>query len=325
MCIELNPAGWILARLDTRSMTNAELLSKTELLSNRLNAAKNWFSGRYSLAARNLASGEEILVDEKRQYPTASTFKVPIMIEVFNQVEQGRFGLHDRIELTENVIVEGSGVFRDMELGLKPTVHDVVMLMIIVSDNTATNMLIDRVGGPAVITNTMHDWGYPTISINNRIDFDLIKDNNRALAVASPWDYMRIMERIAKLEMVSEEASEKMLHILGRQHYMGQGPRYLGYNPYAENPKMWVGNKTGSLPGMRADTGLFRLANRTDIAWGVMNEDCAEEGYGSEYEADILNGILGWIVLAHWWPGAELGPMPGGKSLYLDAALGEYR
>lgn len=300
-------------------------MPNTDLLEKRLAAARTWYSGRYSLAARNLATGEEILVDPKRTYPTASTFKVPIMIEVFNQIEQGRFGLHDRIELTEAVIVEGSGVLRDMELGLKPTVHDILMLMIIVSDNTATNMCIDLVGGPAVITQTMHDMGYDTISVNNRIDFELIKDDNRALAVASPWDYMRIMERIAKLEMVSAAASENMLKILGRQHYMGQGPRYIGYNPYAENPLMWVGNKTGSLARMRADTGLFRLSNGTDIAWGVMNEDCAVEGFGSEYEGDILNGILGWIVLSHWWPEAELGPMPGGKSPYLDAALGDLK
>jgi beta-lactamase class A len=300
-------------------------MTKNDLLRNRLDTAKTWYPGRFALAARNLATGEDILVDEKRQYPTASTFKVPIMIEVFNQVEQGRFGLHDRIELTEDDKVRGSGVLRDLEPGLAPTVHDLLMLMIIVSDNAATNMLIDQVGGPAVITGTMRDWGYPSIVINNRIDFDLIKGDNRALAVASPWDYMRIMERIAACEMVSHEASEKMLNILGRQHYMGQGPRYIGYNPYADNPAMWVGNKTGSLPGMRADTGLFRLANGTDIAWGIMNEGNPDEGYGNEHQADILNGVLGWIVLDHWWPQDELGPMPGGKSPWLDAALGEYR
>jgi beta-lactamase class A len=300
-------------------------MTRPDLLQNRLDAARNWYPGRYSLAAHNLATGEQILVDEKRQYPTASTFKVPVMIEVFNQVEQGRFVLHDRVELTESDIVRGSGVLRDLEPGLSLTIHDLLMLMIIVSDNTATNMLIDQVGGPAPITKTMHDLGYPTIVINNRIDFDLIKDDNRALAVASPWDYMRIMERIAKCEMVSRDASAKMLNILGRQHYMGQGPRYIGYNPYADNPALWVGNKTGSLAGMRADTGLFRLANGTDIAWGVMNEGNPDEGFGNEHQADILNAILGWIVLDHWWPADELGPMPGGKSPYLDAALGEYR
>jgi beta-lactamase class A len=300
------------------------LMTNTDLTQRRLAAAGRWFSGRYSLAAKNLQTGEELLVDPDRAYPTASTFKVPIMIEVFRQIGEGAFGLHDRIELTESVIVEGSGVLRDLELGLKPTVHDILMLMIIVSDNTATNMCIDLVGGPERITRTMHELGYSTISVNSRIDFEHIKDDNRRLAVASPGDYMRIMEKIAKLEMVSADASEKMLHILGRQHYMAQGPRYVGYNPYAENPLMWIGNKTGSLKGMRADTGLFRLSNGTDIAWGIMNEDSLE-GFGAEHEPDVMNGILGWIVLQHFWPTDELGDMPGGKSPYLDIALGADR
>ena len=199
------------------------------------------------------------------------------------------------------------------------------MLMIIVSDNAATNMLMDKVGGKVRINATMAEFGYDSIVIYNKIDFEAMGDDNRSLAVASPWDLMLIMDKIVRLEMISKQASENMLTILGRTHFMGQAPRYLGYNPYADNPSMWIGNKTGSLNGMRADTGLFRLANGTDIAWGMMNEDCQELGFGSEHEGDIVNGILGWIILDHWWPTDELGPMPGGKSPYLEAALGELR
>jgi len=294
-----------------------------EKLTQRLEAAKNWFSGEYSLAARNLKTGEEILVDEHRTYPTASTFKVPIMVEVFRQIDAGEFGLHDRIELKESDKVVGSGVFRDMEAGLNPTIHDVLLLMIIVSDNTATNMLIDKVGRER-INATMQEFGFSSINIVNKIDFEAMDGDNRKLAIASPWDLMRIMDKIVRKEMISAEASEAMLHILGRQHYMGQGPRYLGYNPYDENPTMWIGNKTGSLSGMRADTVLVRLSNGTDIAFAVMNEFSTMPGFGSEYEGDIMNGILGWIIVNHWWP-EELGEMPGGKSPYLDAALGETR
>jgi beta-lactamase class A len=295
-----------------------------ERLRKQLDAAKAWYSGQYSIAARNLKTGEEILVDEHRVYPTASTFKVPIMVEVFRQVEAGEYRLDDRIEFKESDKVEGSGVLRDMTAGLNPTIHDLLMLMIIVSDNTATNMLIDKAGRER-INATMQELGFTSIDIVHKIDFEFMDGDGRKLAVAAPWDLMRIMDKIVRLEMWSKEASEGMLEILGRQHYMGQGPRYLGYNPYAENKTMWVGNKTGSLSGMRADTVLVRLANGTDIAFAVMNEGCADPGFGSEYEGDILNGILGWIIVNHWWPEEELGAMPGGKSPYLDAALGDAR
>ncbi len=299
------------------------------LLSQRLAAIQAHYSGDLSVAARNLKTGEEILVDPHRTYPTASTFKVPIMVEVFRQIDAGMYALDDRINLQESDIVHGSGVLRDMLPGLNLTIRDILTLMIIVSDNTATNMLIDKVGGTDAINTTMADLGLSSIAVNNRIDFDLIAEDNRALAVAAPWDLMQIMASIVQGKMIGPEASATMLEILGRQHYLGQATRYLGYNPYAEEyngkPPLWVGSKTGSLKGMRADTGLWRLGDGTDIAFAVMNEGCTDPGFGSEYEGDITNGILGWIVLAHWWPTEDLGPMPGGTSPYLDAALGDLK
>lgn len=299
------------------------------LLSKRLAAVQAHYSGTLSMAARNLKTGEEILVDPKRTYPTASTFKVPIMVEVFRQIDAGMYALGDRISFQESDIVHGSGVLRDLQPGLNPSVRDLLTLMIIVSDNTATNMLIDKVGGKEAINKTMVDLGFPSIVVNNRIDFDLIGEDGRALAVASPWDLMQIMSQIVQGKMISAEASAEMLEILGRQHYLGQATRYLGYNPYAEEyngkPPMWVGSKTGSLKGMRADTGLWRLGDGTDIAFAVMNEGCTDPGFGSEYEGDIINGILGWIIVSHWWPTDDLGEMPGGKSPYLDAALGDLK
>lgn len=299
------------------------------LLAGRLAAVEKHFSGTFAVAARNLATGEEILVDQHRAYPTASTFKVPVMVEVFRQVEAGVFGLDDRVTFSGSDVTRGSGVLRDLGAGLQPTIHDLLMLMTIVSDNTATNMLVNQVGGPDRINQTMNDMGFPSVTVHNLIDFEFIADDNRALAVASPWDLMRIQAGLARGEIVSAEASAAMLAIEGRQHYLGQAPRYLGYNPYAAqyevDPPLRVHLKTGSLKGMRADTGLLRLGDGTDIAYTVMNEGCADPGFGFEYEGDIINGAIGWIVLAHWWPAETLGSMPGGVSPYLDAALGEWR
>lgn len=295
-------------------------------LEQRLAAAQAHYSGQYSLAARNLRTGEEILVDEKRSYPTASTLKVPVMVEVFRQVDAGTIDLGERIALAESDITRGSGVLQDLDFGIAPTVHDLAMLMIIISDNTATNMLIDRVGGPARVTETMREMGYPSIEVVNKIDFELMDGDNRKLAVASPWDLMRLEEAIVTGTAASAESCAKMLHIMSRQHYLGQAPRYFAYNPYAEPEEkvMTIHSKTGSLRGMRADTGVYRLTDGTDIAFAVMNEGCSDPGFGSEYEGDIINGVVGWCVLDYFWP-EQLGSTPGGKSPYLDAALGSTR
>src|SRR5688572_20130970 len=101
----------------------------------RLEQVRDRFSGRMGIAARNLATGEEFLVDHLHAFPTASSIKVPILYQLFRRVEAGEIALDDRVELTEAAKAKGSGVLRDLQPGLRPTVHDIAMLMIIVSDN----------------------------------------------------------------------------------------------------------------------------------------------------------------------------------------------
>jgi hypothetical protein len=172
----------------------------------------------------------------------------------------------------------------------------------------------------------MQAMGYPSIEVVGKIDFDAMDGDNRKLAVASPWDLMGLETAILTGVAGSAESCAAMLHIMGRQHYLGQAPRYLGYNPYADDDEkvMTIHSKTGSLRGMRADTGIWRLEDGTDIAFAVMNEGCSDPGFGAEYEGDIINGVVGWCVLDYWWP-ESLGAMPGGRSPYLDAALGNTR
>jgi beta-lactamase class A len=278
------------------------------LLQNRLAAIRERFTGVYAIAAKNLATGEEVMIDPDRPFPAASTFKIPVMVEVFRQAELGLLNLDERLPLQKSDLVKGSGVLRSLASGLAPTIHDLLMLMIIVSDNTATNMLIDRVGGVAPINQTMHDrLGLNSIQIRNRIDFDLIEDDNSALAVAAPLDLMKLCELMARGELISASASHGMMAIMREQHHRNQFPRYLNYNQYAPElsveQTLWIANKTGSLPGMRADAGVIGMPGDVQLAYCVMAEHSADTGFTHENEAEIVNGVLGRLLVEYWWPG----------------------
>ena len=95
-----------------------------------------------------LETGEEISLDADRQMDTMSVIKIPLMAEAFRQIESGKFSLADRITLTEAAKRPGTGVIRSLDSGAQLTVKDLLTLMIIVSDNTATDLLYDKVGGP---------------------------------------------------------------------------------------------------------------------------------------------------------------------------------
>ena len=104
------------------------------------------FGGTGGVAAKHLGTGEEIRVNADAVTATASTIKVPILIELFRQVEAGEVCLEDRLAVTEATRARGSGVLRELSPDIELTVRDHATLMIVVSDNTSTNVLIDVVG-----------------------------------------------------------------------------------------------------------------------------------------------------------------------------------
>ncbi|MCA9858841.1 MAG: serine hydrolase [Thermomicrobiales bacterium] len=291
-------------------------------LQERLNSIQHRFSGQLSFAAHNLATGESIQFDDSRIYPTASVFKMPVMVEVYRQYEAGLLDLSQRVTLQSGDIVKGSGILRDIRAGAELTLADLVMLMIIVSDNTATNMLIDLVGGIERINATIDALGMSDTRINSRIDFDFIGDDGRRLAVSSPRDLARLMQLLARGEVVSQQSSDAMLGILGRQHYLNQFPRYVQYNSYGpelgEPQDVWIGCKTGALPGLRADAGLITLPGDLSIAFAVMNEGSADTGFGFENESEVVNGLIGWSLIQYWWPKDIAGDPPLIGSPYFD-------
>ena len=259
-----------------------------------------------AFAAINLATGEEIGRNAERAMPTASVFKLPLLVEVFRQAENGALDLDERVTLRAEDVVMGSGILRDFGPGLQPTLRDLAMMMVIVSDNSATNLLLDRVGGPQRVNATMRELGWPSIVVHRRIVFGEITTPG-TLAEAAPRDLMRLAAALAREELVSAEASRQMLAILARQRYLEQAPRFVAYRAYAGDfgiaQPIAVFNKMGMLAGLRADTGVLALGPAVKIAYSVVNDTGDDTTYRHEHPGDIINALIGRILVEYWWPG----------------------
>lgn len=265
------------------------------------------FSGEVALAAKNLATGEEILFQADRVYGTASVIKLPILIEVFRQAYEGDIDLQERLEMQASDMVGGSGVLKELTPDLQPTIYDLATLMVIISDNTATNMLIDRIGGVNVVNRTMQDrYGLRSVAVHNRVDFDRIGPDIRQFGEASAADLMQLMEMLIRREIVDAQASEAILDILGRQQYLDQVPRYFDYNPYARElnveQRFRVVAKTGFFPGTRVDAGGIFLPGDVAIAYCAMTQYGTDTSMAIENEGAVVNGLLGRLILEYWWP-----------------------
>src|SRR6266852_5062823 len=157
-----------LANAQSKFASNVEL----EQLKSQLQNIRQGFPGDMAVYMKNLKTGEEISLDADSVYETFSVIKIPIMATVLHQAEAGKFSLNDRITLKAADQRLPSGVLYTMQPGLNPTIRDLITLMIIISDNPATDLLADKVGR-ANVTSYMHELGLKDTSIKfSDLDWD---------------------------------------------------------------------------------------------------------------------------------------------------------
>jgi beta-lactamase class A len=125
--------------------------------------------GRVAIAIKHLDSGETFLHDADEEMPTASLIKFPVMIEVYKQVAEGKVKLSDMVTLRDADKVPGAGILTyHFSEGATFPLRDAVRLMIVYSDNTATNLVLDKIG-IASTGQRMQAWGFPKTSINAKV------------------------------------------------------------------------------------------------------------------------------------------------------------
>lgn len=276
-------------------------------------------SGELAVAAVNLATGEEVRWNAEAIFPTASVIKLPILVELLRQAEAGTVSLDDRITLTEDDKRGGSGILKAFEAGLRLSLRDAATLMIVLSDNTATNIIIDAVGGPDPVNSAMEQLGLGTIRLHNRIDFELIGGDVRRLGESSAQDMCRLVHGIAEGTVFGQAVSAEVQAVLAQQQYLDQAPRYVEVSPYAAelglDPSIQVANKTGFFTGTRADAGFFRFRGGGGFAYTMFHHGSKDESFLPEAEGAVLHGLAGKALVEHWWP-AEAGPVPTVGSAY---------
>lgn len=222
------------------------------------------FEGVAGVYARNLATGEEIAVNADARFPTASTIKTAVMLEVYQQAAEGSLKLDEMLALTDELKVGGSGVLNGLSAGLRLPIRDLVHLMILLSDNTATNMLVARVGTRR-IDDRLVSLGFKDTKIfrptfrDGKPDVHPELEKEFGLGMSTPREMGRLMALIAEGKAVTPDASRAMLNTLRRQSDRAMIPRDLPSG-------LQIGNKTGTDSEKLPDAAGRRGAIRADAA-----------------------------------------------------------
>lgn len=245
--------------------------------------------GDVGVAIKHLESGTEILVNADTKYPMASAFKLPILVELFYQRATGKLSLDDRIDLTAADLHVGSGSLSQLydPPGVQLSIHNLINLMMRISDNSAADVILNRVGAVNV-TARMHALGLNSIRVDRTtqemildqsgVDYSLygrllLNDLREKLVavdgpsgarandqfnrtekdVASAGDMNRLLEMLFKGQIVDRATSDEIIEILKQCQ---TGPlRIRGLLP----DDTVVAHKTGTIGGSINDTGIVYL------------------------------------------------------------------
>lgn len=215
-----------------------------------------------SFYARNLDSGVSYGLRENAPVRTASTIKLPIMAAAFHLVSRGKLRWDETILLRDEDKVSGSGVLHEFSAGLRLPMRDLVHVMIVVSDNTATNLVLDRITADAVNT-YLETQGLKLTRSMRKVRGDgaqlkvpsgwskagLLEENKRfGIGSSTPFEMVTLLERLERGEVVDKASSHEMISILKRQQYKDGIGRHMG--------ETTVASKSGSLDALRSDVGI---------------------------------------------------------------------
>lgn len=273
----------------------------------QIHSLEKSFGGHLGIMAKNLKTGEILAYKAEEKSPTASVIKLPIMVEYFYQVAEGNISPTQKMVLADSIKKGGSGLFQYFYGTTEQQLIDAVMMMITISDNTATNLVIDALGKNhqeklAAVNNRMKELGLKNTRLQNKLmswktKTDSPESIRYGVGVSTPEDMVLLLEKMYQRELVDSASCGQMIDILANQEFNDIIPRYLPFERVAD---LKIAHKTGSVTGVRVDVGLV-FSPQADFAIAIFC-DQAQDRRGSAENSTVVAGAraarLVWNLFA---------------------------
>lgn len=251
--------------------------------------------GVVGYAVHNLDTGERLSLRGDEKFPTASLIKVAVLVTLFDLVERGMMSLDDRLTMSKIDKVPGSGTLQFMHDGLELTVRDAAWLMSTTSDNTATNLILDKVGIRR-IWEKMDSLGLRQTRIHAKVFLarytSLVPDSTAkyGLGVTTPNEMSRLFGLLADGRAVSARADSAMRDILGRNEDYQMMQRYIS--------GVRAPRKTGATDQVRTECAVFYLESR--VAACALTRENQDRRWLIDNEAQVTLAKIGQAIVAAW-------------------------
>lgn len=258
------------------------------MLEQKLYSILGTLEGEVGIYFEDIQTGEKISINPDRVFSAASTVKIPLVSLLFQKVSKGKIALNDIVELSEENRVGGTGIIKNLDKRYRPTVLDLATLSIIVSDNAATNQLVDLVGGLEEITKYCEHIGL----INTKFQRKMMDIKAKAAGMdnfTTARDMGNILAKLVKNEIVSVDVSKQIIDIMKSQQFRSKLPAYIPAidtsDPADHHMKItpgtvMVANKTGDLDRIQHDIGIFILPNNKYYVLAMFTSNLSADSEG---------------------------------------------
>jgi beta-lactamase class A len=269
--------------------------------------------GKVGLFAVNLKTGETAVLDPDAPAPTASTIKLTALLEALAEIDQGKARLDEPVILTKDNQVQGSGMLGLIDPPKILTLKDALTLMIALSDNTATNLVIDRFGLAAINARSASIGLTQTVfykKVFKPIEGPIPPEQPRfGLGKTTPREMAEVMRRIVRCELgapgstptpAGRAACDAALSMLRDQFYRAGIPRYLESLDSTEAGSA-IAEKTGAVDEARSDVAAIATKNGTLIL-AIYTYENKDHGWTADDEGDLTIARLAKLVVSAWAP-----------------------
>lgn len=316
--LRLLPCLLALAILPASAQNDAALTAK-------LQSATAGFHGKVSLYAKDLATGRTVTLDADQPVPTASVIKLTVLYTALQQIREGRVHLDDKLVLHKQDQVPGSGVLLFFDTPLTLTLKDALTMMIAVSDNTGTNLVIDHLGLKAI--DAMITAPPPTgLGLHNTWLYKKVYQPTEGpmpadqpkfgLGKTTAQEMASVMERFVTCQLgprptpasaagpipSDQELCDAAMHMLKVQQDREMIPRYLEAIDTSEKPSA-IGDKIGTLDHVRNDVGAVYTKHGTIII-SAFTHDNADTSWTPDNKAELLIARMAKEIVDAWAPGS---------------------
>jgi beta-lactamase class A len=282
----------------------------------KLNALTATHHGKVALFAEDLTTGKTVALNADTAVQTASVIKLTVLYDALEQIRAGRVHFEDKLTLTQGDQVEGSGVLTLFDTPVELTFRDALTLMIVLSDNTATNLAIDHLGlrnidDQIAALGLKNTWLYKKVFVPAVAP---VPPDQKVfgLGKTTPREMATVMRRFVDCDLnppgthrpaTAEDHAlcDAAMHMLKNQFYRNSIPRYLETQDTSEGPS-GIANKTGALDAVRNDVGVV-FTKRGPILISEFTYENKDTSWTPDNEGEVLMAKMAKEIADAWADG----------------------